>query len=63
MTLVSDEMLRLVRESVPVGASLVPIRGMSPHYVSRRGDLETDDLMLLFAVEVDGEELHVYVRC
>jgi hypothetical protein len=62
MTLVSDEMLRLMRVSLPAGDALVPIHGMSPHFMSRRGDLGTEELTHLLTIDLDGEELHVYLK-
>lgn len=68
MTAVNDEMRRLMRESLPeLNASadpkaLIAIKDMAPHYMSREKDLPTNGLAYMFPVELDGEQLHVYLK-
>jgi len=67
MTGISNEMKDRIRESVgdlataEVGA-LVPIKDMSPHYMSLNGDHPENGLMKLFPVEVDGATYYVYLK-
>lgn len=67
--IISEKMLALVRGSLPAlraaSASdpdaLVPVADMAPHFISFSGTLPENGLGHLFMVDLDGEEVHIYV--
>lgn len=64
---ISDAMRSLVRESLPdleaAGeAALIPLKNMSPHYISFKGDHAENGIMKLFSIELDGKPVYVYLK-
>ena len=64
---INDAMRARIRATLPdlksAGAdALVPIKEMSPHFMSLRGDHPENGLMKLSPVEVDGVSYFVYLQ-
>lgn len=64
---VTDQMRRLVRESVSdlkaaEPDALVPLKNMAPHFISFSGDHPQNGLVKLFTVDVDGKDVHIYLK-
>jgi len=67
MTAVNQKMKECMRSSMREldGADemkLVPIQGMSPHFMSMSDKQPTNGLVYMFGVDIDDKHLHVYLK-
>ena len=67
---INEKMLALIRETLPSletaneqnEKAIVPVLGMSPHFVSFARNVPENGLVYLFAVTVDGKQIHLYLK-